>query len=159
MATRGAVGVGTLNKFVALYNHWDSYPSGLGKEVWNKLQNYKENNKSALEFTETIVQYSEWSKFLCGDMRGSLKLHMSQDTVDTLFIEWIYIIDPENNLLHVLHNRTKDGDTRNRNDYEHFLVESLPLDGYDGYEPNWERIASDAYRRAEIPCQQGENSL
>ena len=33
MGTRGAVGVKLNNKYYVTYNHWDSYPSELGKDV------------------------------------------------------------------------------------------------------------------------------
>lgn len=33
MGTRGALGVKLANKYYVTYNHWDSYPSGLGQQV------------------------------------------------------------------------------------------------------------------------------
>jgi hypothetical protein len=38
MGTRGCVAVGTLKKWRGVYNHNDSYATGLGREVWQKLQ-------------------------------------------------------------------------------------------------------------------------
>jgi hypothetical protein len=131
MGTRGCVAVGTLEKWAGLYNHWDSYPSGLGVEVWAELQKNP-------ELPDTLLLFDDWRSYLsggiceyCGKRRGqshSILMneatqtkhgdpdalyhshkegkasdhHMHQDDADPLFIEWVYIIDKPAGLLHVL---------------------------------------------------------
>jgi hypothetical protein len=44
MGTRGAVGVKVDGKYKVTYNHWDSYPDGLGKEVVEFCQKVHDEN-------------------------------------------------------------------------------------------------------------------
>jgi hypothetical protein len=40
MATRGVIAVKTgKNKWVGVYHHWDSYPTNLGKTIWQMIKN------------------------------------------------------------------------------------------------------------------------
>jgi len=72
MSTRGAVGIGTPKKFLSVYNHFDSYPTGLGKEVWGHLQ-----GKDLSEFAKELLSYGDWREYLnegvceyCGKKAG-----------------------------------------------------------------------------------------
>ena len=58
MATRGAVASGTLEKWTGVYNHWDSYPSGLGAEVWSEIIEH------GIDYVATnILKYGDWREY------------------------------------------------------------------------------------------------
>lgn len=62
MSTRGCVGVMTgENSWSAVFNHWDSYPSGLGSEVWKVV---KRSNVKLAEFCQEMMSYNDWREFL-----------------------------------------------------------------------------------------------
>lgn len=227
MSTRGAVGIKQDVGWVAVYNHWDSYPTGLGQEVWQHLQ-----GKDLHEFAKELLSYGDWREYLnegvckyCGKKAGqphsisghidspgiphrfgtgalmrhyfqplpawqgrtkeiesmvkealavarnikrtgypdpTAKHHMhgsaaedqmTQATADPLFIEWVYVIDPDKRTMAILAHEN-DGKTKGairdepfwRPDgffdhghcaYRHVLVTELSL---DGDEPDWEAI-------------------
>lgn len=65
MSTRGAVGVKTKRGYEAIYNHWDSYPSGLGFESYEYVvENYIKKGKSFNDFKSDLLRYTEWREFL-----------------------------------------------------------------------------------------------
>ena len=90
MSTRGCVGVMTgESSWTAVFNHWDSYPSGLGKDVWEVV---KKSKVRVAEFCQEMMFYNDWREFLnqgicqyCGkkgvgqpcDIRGRI---MSQES-------------------------------------------------------------------------------
>lgn len=59
MSTRGAVGIGNKKKWRAVYNHWDSYPTGLGKEVWKRIKKVGLKN-----FSSELLKYRDWREYL-----------------------------------------------------------------------------------------------
>jgi len=62
MATRGCVGVKTGNlEWRGIYNHWDSYPTGLGKDVWDYLHS---DGVDLDQFCKEILEYTDWREFL-----------------------------------------------------------------------------------------------
>lgn len=248
MGTRGCVGIGTPKKWRGVYNHWDSYPTGLAEAVWSAATGYEDLRK----FAEDLLQFDEWRDFLnggvcqfCGkkglgqphsysitidhemweslesrpyaadesnrfrgknaeekirayweampwakeapeqvkeSIKGDLYIldclrkdgypdhekrfhahsegevkerQLTETQNDPLFIEWVYLIDPEKRVLHVLAHRST---TRKRksgiHEYEHALVGTYPL---DGPEPDWtavekkgDRIGEQAARRGEV---------
>jgi hypothetical protein len=62
MGTRGAVAVRTGPKsWVGVFNHFDSYPTGLGEQV------YKEVKKTSLKaLAEEILKVGDWREYLSG---------------------------------------------------------------------------------------------
>lgn len=205
MGTRGAVGVGNEREFVCLYNHFDSYPVGLGRDVWDEYQNRKMEGTTLAQFCEELLRYDDWRAFLregicqyCGkkdtqphsiggvvfQYESAEKLEalkklpwyheprtdaereaeenfkkfgfadpdrkwhqhsdgspednqMTNETVDPLFIEWMYIFNLEKNCLYVFGHREAKG----KGGYEHYLVTTLDL---DGPEPNWDKMEEEA---------------
>lgn len=126
MGTRGCVAIGTLKEWKGVYNHYDSYPRELGKNLWNHL-----NEKKVDFVVENLLKYDEWEHYLkegkcsyCKKVTAcaphSIRMgivydsecedHQHEDTVeyythknvDPSYIEWIYIIDKENSKLHIL---------------------------------------------------------
>ena len=70
MATRGCVAIRQDDKkWLGVYNHWSSYPSGLGKWLWDVLhQMYAKDGeilKTDLEkFAKELLEYDDWRNFL-----------------------------------------------------------------------------------------------
>jgi len=210
MATRGCVAVKRGSGWIGVYNHWDSYPSGLGKDLWDYLH---QDGVEVKDFAEAILRYDDWRNFIGGgislvgehrrfesadEMRryfrqlpawqgrddeiermvqeelrikrnveqtgfpdpgaafhehGLLSDKITSDDPNPLFIEWVYVVDPEKRTITILTSMS-DGittgdvsqDTRLRDDgfwdyghcaYRHIVVCEISL---DGDEPNWELI-------------------
>jgi len=186
MGTRGAVAIGTITDWSGTYNHFDSYPTGLGKDVWDTIK--KDGLKNVVN---GVKSSGDWREYLsggvceyCGKKTGqphsingrimkfapldpdiqdninktgypdpladyhdhnekSTPAHMSE--YDPLFIGWVYILDPENNKIHVLtHCVNPDADPKKFENerytipaYKWEFVCSIDL---NGPEPNWEKI-------------------
>ncbi len=144
MGTRGCVAVGNPQKWVGLYNHWDSYPTALGADVWAE---WKKNPN----LPKDLLNFDDWRSYLnggiceyCGKKAGqphSILLneftqvpgqdpdalyhkhnsgnptehHLDQDNADPLFIEWVYILDVENQAIHILSHFGKSDYYRSAN--------------------------------------------
>lgn len=63
MSTRGAVAVGTAEKWSGVYNHFDSYFGGLGEEVWEHVQ---KNKDRLADFAKDILSFDDWRAYLDG---------------------------------------------------------------------------------------------
>ncbi|MEM3658424.1 MAG: hypothetical protein QXQ66_08445 [Candidatus Hadarchaeum sp.] len=61
MSTRGCVAVKMGNGWVGVYNHSDSYPTGLGKELWDHLK-----TQDLRAFAEELLRYDDWRNYLVG---------------------------------------------------------------------------------------------
>lgn len=234
MSTRGSVAIGSPEKWRGVYNHWDSYPTGLGQEVWIHLQEVLKDGKMLEEFARELLTYDDWRAYLnrgiceyCGkrttqphsisgvislreekfstkeemrayycslpawkgrdaeieaavsrewkireaiertgypdldakyhehDARPVEEQHITSDNPDPLFIEWVYVVDPQAATFHVLaHNGQSrltvplpPGEWCRKEAighwnyghcvYWHELVASFPL---SGAEPDWEAL-------------------
>lgn len=65
MSTRGCVAVKKGNDFTGIYNHFDSYPAGLGADLWRYLQDAMKKN-TLKEITTQLLKYDDWRNFLNG---------------------------------------------------------------------------------------------
>lgn len=66
MSTRGSVAIKQdFGEWRGVYNHWDSYPEGLGKELWRYL---KKNKIDLNKFAEELLQYDDWRNYLNGGL-------------------------------------------------------------------------------------------
>ena len=63
MATRGCVGVVQGDTFRGVYNHWDSYPQGLGIDVQDKLIEEVEKGKTLEQICSELLQYTTWEEY------------------------------------------------------------------------------------------------
>ncbi len=77
MSTRGFVGIGTPTDWDARYNHYDSYPTGLGAEVWATAQNFLRNDGHLHEFAQRLLHFTDWRQMqtdgiceYCGQKTG-----------------------------------------------------------------------------------------
>ena len=75
MSTRGFVGIGTPTDWDARYNHYDSYPTGLGAEVWATAQNFLHNDCHLRGFAHRLSK--KFPIATCGDMlRVTTRCHI-----------------------------------------------------------------------------------
>ena len=161
MSTRGCVAVGIPLKWEGLYNHYDSYPGALGSDLWKILV----HQGDLADFAARLLACDSWAGFLAAELGSDYKknldcAHITSGKPDPLFIEWVYIIDPERGMLHILEHKdvSPDGCWRNQRHpggpvtlpdrtvdyghcrYKHMLAASLKL---DGDEPDWGKIGCD----------------
>jgi hypothetical protein len=61
LSTRGCVAVKTGTGWRGVYNHSDSYPTGLGKELWEHLK-----GKDLKKFAEELLRFDDWRNYLAG---------------------------------------------------------------------------------------------
>jgi hypothetical protein len=64
VSTRGCVAIGTPACWRGVYNHWDSYPTGLGKTVWDHLQALLGSGKTLEQFAGELLRYDDWRAYL-----------------------------------------------------------------------------------------------
>ncbi len=65
MGTRGCVAIGTDEKWRGVYNHWDSYPTGLGRRVWLHIRKkWIEQGRDPKEFPKKLLEYGDWREYL-----------------------------------------------------------------------------------------------
>jgi hypothetical protein len=77
MSTHGIVAFGTLRKWRGVYNHSDSYPTGLGKELHHYLLATLATGKTLEDIGQDILRFDDWRNYLkggiceyCGKMTG-----------------------------------------------------------------------------------------
>ena len=77
MSTRGFVGMGIPDQFHARYNHYDSYPSGLGPKVWTTVRQFLSDDGDLYGFACTLLGYTDWRQMAtdgicdyCGQRTG-----------------------------------------------------------------------------------------
>lgn len=64
MSTRGCIAIGTPQKWRGVYNHWDSYPTGLGVEVWQHVQTLLKSGRTLDDFAKDLLAYDDWRAYL-----------------------------------------------------------------------------------------------
>jgi len=152
MATRGCIAVGTMDSWKGVYNHIDSYPSGLGKQLWNILDGvYKKNLH---KFAKELIKKKSWIAITDQTIEHPPDDMMTHEEADPLFIEWVYIVDPEKRLLTIM-ARNIDKSYVGKEPTENIKVEKngwwnyghvkcrhdmiIQLD-INGKEPDWEAL-------------------
>lgn len=140
MGTRGAVGIrlGGIDKIG--YNHYDSYPDGLGKEVIMYLK-CKSVDMLKRVFDEIELDDSadddgwDWNEHCFNKKFQDYGSFMA----DSLFNEWSYIVNLDEGVLEIYKGFNKNPDaegryasmTRNYGGNEYYgvaLVKTIPLD-------------------------------
>ena len=64
MSTRGCVAIGSPTHWRGVYNHWDSYPTGLGQSVWQHLHTILKEGKTLEDFACELLTYDDWRAYL-----------------------------------------------------------------------------------------------
>lgn len=110
MGTRGLCGFRVDGQDKLMYNHSDSYPSGLGVDVFNFVRGLKSVKEAAAKarsivlLEETDENYSKY-RAMQGDLaemlRSGVMLDGHEFALDSLFCEWAYILDFDQNVLEV----------------------------------------------------------
>lgn len=161
MSTRGVIAKTTKDGFEGVYNHSDSYPRWLGRNLWEALHEGQEPRIFVEEWIE--AHPGGWADFpeacYCHDSpQDEPEMIVSQDTVDWLFTAWAYAIDPERRTFSVIvgcvlrpGKRVKshaNGQSREFESYGSQLVGTFSL---DGDEPPWELVEEQGSRVREAP--------
>jgi len=166
MATRGVIARETKNGFKGRYHHWDSYPSGLGKTLWNLYHGYfKRNLRRMLKVLidehpagwSTIVDkdFSLQPKFIEGEIqskrprcrchgdRHEKDLEITEENASRYGCEWAYVFNEEKKTMKIMKSFNEDGTemigafgTGNPN-AKWITVYIVHL---DKEEPNWKEI-------------------
>lgn len=89
MGTRGYIVYVYKGIYYVLYNHWDSYPEGLGEKIVNEISEFDD------EPLKIIL-----NKLKITDNENILDISTSRP-VNDLFIEWIYFINFDKNVFEV----------------------------------------------------------
>lgn len=180
MSTRGCVAVKRGKGWEGVYNHFDSYPSGLGSGLWEYLQGKTQGELE--EFASELLQYGDWREYLnggvceyCGkkglgqpcnisgaiygksdtppDPEGKHHDHSPSDSrvtpdnaaEDALWIEWVYVVNPETRTVEVFTGARGEGEHEERAydgrrfmspNYQYVSVGHFGLD----IQPEWERL-------------------
>lgn len=155
MSTRGAVGIRMNNIDKVGYNHFDSYPTGLGNEliIWLKGMNSTKLEKLFNEI-KLIDDYNlltwDWDKHCLNNMFAN-----SHDFLyDSLFCEYAYIVNLDTNMLEFYKGFNKDRNALGR--YSNFkadedskyygvkLNQEIPLD--DLFEGRYKNDSDEGFR-------------
>ena len=66
MSTRGFVGIGNESEWSGRYNHSDSYPTWLGKEVWHFATEAIRKDGDLKQFADTLLGFTDWRQMETG---------------------------------------------------------------------------------------------
>jgi len=100
MGTRGCVCWREKDgSWLGAYNHFDSYPAGLGEEVWQRCR-----DKGSMEYLiERLKRYRRWECMV--DCREPVEEDKLFDPrYHPVFMEWVYLLDPKSNTIEVYSN-------------------------------------------------------
>lgn len=221
MGTRGCVAVREKTGWRGIYNQFDSYPEGLGVDVYEEAK-----KKGIRALAAEVLKYGDWREFLSkgiceycgkkvgqphtiegtifgftgkdyfGDREKKIKAesieeltailrsefngtfadmaevnalrqwpiiqnmqkagypdpkslhhkhgkgpkdHLTDKKADALYIEWVYVLDPIENVIEVWKSRPAEGKLRKSgvSEYEHVKVTSIPM---KGPAPDWKKV-------------------
>lgn len=115
MSTRGAIGIRFEGKDKVGYNHFDSYPTGIGVSIFEYLKGktYKEliDEYKSISFIDGSL-VDVWN-----DMDNCFNKEFTDDSeflYDSLFCEWAYIVNLDTKELEIYKgfNKLPDGEGR-----------------------------------------------
>lgn len=108
MGTHGCVGIGTPDSYKGVYNLQDSYPTKLGKDIWNEVQKHKGN---LCDFAEKLLAHMTWEAFSLPNTPPAKESgFMTLENSNPLDIQWLYLLDiPSRKLIILFHKIIKMG--------------------------------------------------
>ncbi len=137
MGTRGNYVFRYKRKYYVFYNHWDSYFSGLGDDIVKELQQMKPEDfdkmKVLIEKIKQRENYdgsgSNFEGIMCALLNSDV--YRLEEIIDCependLFIEYIYILDLDNDVFKVKYWGPNDTVQSNR-----FRLSNIPSDWKD----------------------------
>ena len=141
MGTRGLYGVVVNGEVKASYNHFDSYPSGLGTEIVKFVQSI-ENVSDVFEQAQNLTMVKDDEEAPSGtdwyselrDIQGDLGAHLAHGHLidnkrfgeDSLFCEWGYLVNLDDETVEVYRGFQKEPHTEGRwSDYDPTTDESV----------------------------------
>lgn len=153
MSTKGAVGIRMNNIDKVGYNHFDSYPTGLGNDILIWLSNM--NLKMLKDVFNKIEFTDDWEKETWNWNKHCLNLFFKdyqKFLYNSLFCEFAYIVNLDTNMLEFYKGFNKDQNALGR--YSNFkadedskyygvkLNQEIPLD--DLFEGRYETYENDS---------------
>ena len=136
MGTRGAVGIRMNGEDKVGYNHFDSYPEGLGNEIVTWLKN---TNKEELKYLFNGIDFeSDSDVFDWGEHKMNHNFEEYSGFLgNSLFCEYAYIINLDDDVLEFYEGFNKNPDAKGRyaslksdKDTDYYgvkLVQKIPL--------------------------------
>jgi hypothetical protein len=171
MATRGAVGYVVRRDpllWVGVYNHWDSYPSGLLRALfeevlprfdwnieqairhlmikhpggWSHIASYDDGDPECYCHSERFVgKDGTVRRFVSGLLQGCDCDGSEDPECNPVSIEWVYLFDVTEGTVLILASVWREGR------YRHEVVSEVPVStiriDYEGIE----KVVNDMYRR------------
>ena len=128
MGTRGYKAWRFRKRYYVQYNHWDSYPSGLGTNIAAEIPSDRDKYQAWLKSQREELETREaaWLDYLALDplQVASQEFHAPPSTfgeevpsfripLNDLYIEWVYILDLDREIFSV-------------NNGAHFKLEQIP---------------------------------
>lgn len=146
MGTRGLYGVVVNGEVKASYNHFDSYPSGLGADIVKFVQGIENvsdvfeqaQNLTLVIENDTAPSGDDWYSELRG-IQGDLGAHLAHGHLidnesfgrDSVFCEWGYLVNLDDETVEVYRGFQTEPHTEGRwSDYDPAADESV------SYRPN-----------------------
>jgi hypothetical protein len=145
MGTRGSVAWKRSNgTWTGVYNHFDSYPEGLGSELWHTLEGMQFDIPGLIAKLKKVRRWENLNDHIDRKVDPDNKLFNPRK--DPLYIEWVYVLDPIHKLLEVWTNvsvpitkKIADVEDYDRVGcrYTHVKVATIKV---GDAEPDWEKI-------------------
>ncbi len=108
MATRWLICIKYKNKYYVWYNHWDSYLSGLGKELIKELHEMIINNQLT-SYWINLIENLKYDTDIIVNAEGSIQSALKNGVYDMDNLsykqEYIYIIDVDEKIFTVTSSR------------------------------------------------------
>ncbi|CCF85388.1 hypothetical protein [Nitrolancea hollandica] len=169
MGTRGAIARAQGDGWSGRYHHWDSYPTGLGRSLWNHLHGHFGGDvekmtaffidqhpagwstvvEADLNIEPGFIEYPRrhsdhpgQAECYCHGDRSEEAQDLTSENGDPCFIEWVYVISPTHLTVLAGVAAATDDPTARRGEYGTVPYRHALVGVYplDGEAPNWEEV-------------------
>lgn len=165
MSTRGMIARQNGEGFEGVYHHFDSYPDGLGKTLWEQIQwrLQDESIEGVEKFVKILldehragwssINEVDWSLapgygskgpqcYCHGERSEPANELITESTANWLFIEWAYVIDIEKQTFTIVEGCQRNGIGNNKSSdgYGYKIINTFP---FSGEEPNWSKLTEE----------------
>lgn len=113
-STKGVIAGKNKKGWLGVYNHYDSYPSGLGQAIWDKVKWYEQQGMSLQDAVHTLVSAKiedvpqGYSSFpLKPYSKNEPSRIFTSKTANPMLLEWIYVIDPDTLTMRIMRRVVK----------------------------------------------------